>query len=173
MSQKLNAKIHVLIVENELDNFTLLEIRKAHEKAFDDIPSASEVRKFLYRQIYRLVKEGLLVKNGLHNSQNITYSKTPLFMDKFQSTSTAESKNHNVDCSITAIEQKLVSYKVDLSASIAESEEYQQFSKENPHLGSVIYEKLQSSRERSSRLLGQVKAMENIKAIISGASNET
>ena len=173
MTQKLNTKIHTLIVENELDHFTLLDIRKAYEKAFDDKTNATEVRKYLYRQIYRLVKEGLLAKNGLHNSQNITYSKTLLFMDKFHSTSTTESKNHGVDCSISGIENKLVSYKVDLSASIAESEEYQKFSKENPHFGAIIYEKLQSSRERSSRLLGQVKAMENIKVIISEASNAT
>jgi hypothetical protein len=173
MSYKLNTKIHTLLVENELDNFTLLDIRKAHEQSFEGVFNPNEIRKFLYRQIYRLVKEGLLIKDGIHNSQNITYSKSQKFIDTFQSAIPEASNKDELNDSLRTIEQKLISYKVDLSASIAESEEYQLFSKNHPHLGSVIYQKLQSSRERSSRLLGQVKAMENIKDIISGASNAT
>jgi len=66
-----------------------------------------------------VVKEGLLAKNGLHNSQNITYSKTPMFIEKFQASPIVKSQRHDLKSSIADIKQKLVSYKVDLSASIA------------------------------------------------------
>lgn len=172
MSLKLNIKIHTLLVKNNLDNFMLVDLRKAYTEAFNDELNAVEVRKFLYRQVYRLVKNGLLIKSGEHNTRDITYSKTPIFKEKFQLINGVESERTGKPESIKAIDSRLVAYKVDLSSSIAESEEYQAFSKANPELSSAIYTQLQISREKSARLLGQVKALENIRAVIVGANNE-
>ncbi|MDG1750520.1 MAG: hypothetical protein P8I03_02485 [Thalassotalea sp.] len=173
MSSKLNIKIHTLLVKNDLDNFTLVDIRKAYSDTFNDELNSVETRKFIYRQLYRLFKEGLLTKDGEHNTRDIIYAKTPLFKERFQLNSNfAPVNNKNLD-SIKSVDSRLIAYKVDLSSSIAESEEYQAFSKSNPNLSSAIYTQLQVSRENSARLLGQVRALENIRAIIAGANNET
>lgn len=57
----------------------MIEIQGAYQKTFLSDKSPGEIRKCLYRQLYRLKTEGYLKVEGDENSKNIIYNKTKLF----------------------------------------------------------------------------------------------
>jgi|GEM_PF-3195954 len=166
MPLKLNETMKILLVENELNNFSMIEIRDAYQKAFPSDKSSGEIRKYLYRQLYRLKTEGYLKTEGDENSQNIVYSKTDLF-ELVEQTSTV--KHTKKSREIINLESDLIQLEVDLSASIAEAEEYNKYISLYPHHKSLIMPRLKATREKSSSLLGKVAAAKGFIDVLSSS----
>ncbi|MCU4677575.1 hypothetical protein N7931_18305 [Catenovulum sp. 2E275] len=157
-----------LLVENGLNNFSMIEMRDAYQKAFPSDKSSGEIRKYLYRQLYRLKTEGYLKTEGDENSQNIVYSKTDLFELEFvEQTNTV--KHTKKSREIIDLENDLIQLEVDLSASIAESQEYNKYISLYPHHKSLIMPRLKAAREKSSSLLGKVAAAKGFIDVLSSS----
>ena len=68
----------------------------------------------------------------------------------------------DVGAVVSFLQAELQQYQVDLSSSIAESEEYQRLYEKLPELKPQLEIYFMQAREKCSRLLGQVTAIETI-----------
>ncbi|MEJ6080178.1 response regulator [Vibrio sp. 1-Bac 57] len=176
----MNIKMNVLlanILQNEAFNkFTVVKLRDEYLRHSQETLCVNETRKYVYRQIVRLVKLDLLIKNGAKNSHKITYKKTVLFNEvTFLSNSSQEvldekpspisnEKKLN-ESSIKMLEKTLKEYKVDMMSAIGESEEYIRLLDSVPEMKEQLREKYHLARDKSSKLLGKIKALQTIIAI--------
>ena len=168
MALKLNDTMKSLLVDNELDNFTMQQIRQTYEQMFASHKSSSDIRKYLYRQLYRLKGEGFIQTSGEENTRSLVYSKT----DKFKELTVPNHYNGLIEAKpdeLANLKNSLIQCEVDLTASIVESQEYTKYIQANPHHETLIHPKLEASRVQSSSLLGKVNAL---KGIIEAVSRE-
>ena len=63
---------------------------------------------------------------------------------------------------LVKVEEQLKQYKVDLLASVGESEEYMRLYQTNPEFKTFLENEYHQAREQSSKLLGQIKALETV-----------
>lgn len=61
-----------------------------------------------------------------------------------------------------ALQEELSQRRVELVASIGEAEEYQRLYNKYPALRSAVKEQYLESRERSTKLLGHLRAVESV-----------
>ncbi len=61
-----------------------------------------------------------------------------------------------------ALQEELSQRKIELVASIGEAEEYQRLYNKYPALRGAVKEQCLESRERSTKLLGQLRAVETV-----------
>ncbi len=169
----------VEIIEKEsFDKFTLSEFRDSYMN-LSNIKCPIEARKRVYKQVLRLTQRGILIKEGKKNTHDAKYSKTDLFkkicfikkvpIDKLnQGAMKVEIDKVNNDLSISNLEKQLYEYKVDMMSAIGESEEYIKLSKQFPKQKNILKEKYDLSRDQSSKLLGQIKAIKTMISIQAG-----
>lgn len=168
---KINEKMYALLIGHGMDEFTVLELRDAYLNHNRNEACKIEARKFVYRQITRLQQKGLLLKQEGNKARNATYIKTELFnkstivlpsQNGEQNTPHEAPKGADVGAVVVFLQAELQQYQVDLSSSIAESEEYQRLHEKLPELKPQLEIYFMQARERCSRLLGQVTAIETI-----------
>lgn len=174
MSVLINEHLYHALTDQQFDNFTVLELRDVYQSRCKQRTTPDEARRFVYRQIFRLMRLGLLEKHPAENVKQTTYSKTTLFhqekirprKEKNKSESKSGSKlihkaNGNDDV-IKKLEENIKQYQVDLLASIGESEEYMRLYETFPKMKTHLETLYHQARERSSKLLGQIKALKNV-----------
>lgn len=178
--------LYEALVIKALDNFTILELSDACSLTS---PCVEKVNlppsyKLLYRQLDRLVRRGILSKSRFEGG-SVQYKKSKLFdstnfvINKILITKKPEENveltNINVDIKRVHIEERLLALvgrcKVDLLTCIGESEEYIRIYSEFPELKSQLEPKYLESRERSSKLLGKIKALDAVLMEFSGSTN--
>jgi len=71
-------------------------------------------------------------------------------------------KKSDNDNSAKQLEESIKQYQVDLLSSIGESEEYMRLYVAFPKMKTHLETQYHQARERSSKLLGQIKAIKNI-----------
>ena len=75
----LHQDVHNLLITNNIDNFTVSEIRDALIYSSNSFSDKSETRKYIYRVVCKLVKLGLLIKHPNSQIKKIKYTKPELF----------------------------------------------------------------------------------------------
>jgi hypothetical protein len=158
-----------VIQAESFNHFSILQLRDAYMLNLSARIEPVEARKFVYRQILRFVRLGLLKKEEAKNVRDVKYRKTPLFhktifktrsLGRSPSISSHSSKAHNED--LSQIEEQLKQYKIDLMASVGESEEYMRLYKTNPQFKVLLETEYHQARDHSSKLLGQIKALKTV-----------
>lgn len=177
---KLDSLLIKIFQKDSFDCFTVVELRDLYLRESKEELCPSETRKFIYKQILRLMNLGLLNKKGIKNSQNSTYEKSNVFSKfaleankkvadltapKYIPVLKSDDANQST---FTKLEKLLNEYQVDMMSSISESEEYVRLCEILPDLKPQLKNKYHQARDRSSQLLGQIKA---IKTAISIQSN--
>lgn len=163
---------------NEFTTATLRELFEASCAHLDTIPE-SRVPQRMYRMTQRLVSEGVFIQisNSKYERGN-TYKKTPLFAEteflvrgckkrgEIKQIKTMINSTRISGSPDTKINEQLKNrirvYQVDLLTSIGESEEYKRLGHEYPELKKKLEPSYLDARERSSRLLGQIKALKHV-----------
>lgn len=165
---KLNNELCDLLLDRDFHKFKLLELRNEYESRYGlvDFQNRSELRKWLYRPILLLVKNGYLTKSKEMSERSATYYVTDHFKNEFKPkkselhtnivSTTSNSPNTN------SLISKQNQYQVDMLAFAGECKEYQQLVSDYPHLREQIEPMYHHARERSSELLGQLRAVENL-----------
>lgn len=167
----LNTLQHEQFTAAQLNKAFRLEIGATREQLKD-------VQKWIYRQITRLVRRGLLHKNKCKNPRMTTYRKLPSFTEssfdfyggpfvnmlrdeQIESSSNSLSVPHLTSLPpVGELKERAKQCHVDLLASIGESEEYQSLFKAYPSLREGLQLRYQQALETSSKLLGQLRAIE-------------
>ena len=171
---KINTSIAKILEKDTFNNFTISQLKNAYINRSTGMTPV-EARKFVYKQVLKLVAHGALTKKGDKHSRNATYKKTDLFSrikmieasekDPLAKTNISNEliKSHsNVTVDDLELEIKLHEYKVDMMSAIGESDEYIRLAKSFPDMKIQLNEKYHLARDKSSKLLGQIKAVRTL-----------
>ena len=188
MARKLSTEFYSVLIEKNLDHFTVMELRDAICSEMDqnnDTCDQREQHKRAYRVVLRLLNAGLL-KKSKGPAEFARYHKTPLFSaSNFQPRLATERTTDFVASRIdtpqkpsdnTGIQETLgeliKGYQVDLLSAIGESEEYMRLHQSFPQLKGSLEPHYLRSRELSSKILGKIRAIESILADLPNASTQ-
>jgi len=181
----INSTILNILKMESFDHFTVVQLREAFLQTSNEGFDSNQTRKFIYKQILRFVNLGMLNKSGTKGSHNAIYSKNELFYkidflekdkDKdevllFDDTDNKQSSNF--EHIQEELEKSIQEYQVDMMAAIGESEEYMRLFKEFPELKQQLEEQYLIAREKSSKILGRITALNNIKNKFIKVNNAT
>ncbi|MEM5552569.1 hypothetical protein WNY63_17750 [Pseudoalteromonas neustonica] len=164
---KLDKLIAQIISAPNFDHFSAVEVRAAYLSLHQDKTICpTESRRFCYVELVKLVKRGWLRKTVSKKKGITSFTKTELFDEKAIS--------HNISLDEIKIGEKVATnineslfdrlnlYKSELLISLGESEEYKHLSTQFPDLNPQLQAQYNTVRERNSKLLGKIKAIENL-----------
>lgn len=168
-SIKICPTLHTILQDESFNNFQVMSLRDAYLAVSTSSLTVSKTYNFIYQQVHRLVKKGLLDKNVDPLSKETTYKKTTNFFQAnfiLQSAKKSEavevtptnSEKHNT---IKQLEERLKQSEIDLLTSIGESEEYMRLYQTFPEMKAHLESQYLLARETSSKLLGQIKAIKS------------
>lgn len=170
MRIKLDTDLLSILLTENFDNFTVLELRSAY-LAINSNSKLGKVdaRKYVYRNILRLEKKGLLERKYSTKRDRTYYSKSQTFSpDVFQETGmpkeikSTESTNLDGEGFKKDLIGRLNQYKSELLCSIGETEEYKTLCTQFPELSDDLQQRYNKARDYSSKVLGRIKALESI-----------
>jgi len=167
----LDSGLLSILKTESFNKFTILELRGAYLAISRDKDlHKTEARRFVYRHILRLEKNGLLKRIYSKKTNKTTYAKTSKFDTskfnainqllgdevKFNLTGTDSTSKDLLQILIN----KLQGYKVELLTSIGETDEYKSLCLQYPQLKEQLQENYNFARENSQKIIGKVKALE-------------
>ncbi|MBV1777453.1 hypothetical protein KSF73_17155 [Burkholderiaceae bacterium DAT-1] len=175
-SWRLPTPYFEILIEDGLDSFTVVELRDAAlKKAEIQGATPGEARRSAYKLVQQLTRQGLLIRSKVKGSY-ARFSKSELFktalfqkvrgrgrlaqsgaVDRSRPKAAGEKKEIALH-----LEERVRHYRVDMLSSIGESEEYLRLYEQFPTLESQIEPLYMKAREKSSKLLGQIRALETV-----------
>lgn len=189
-SFEFDRQLYELLCQERHQEFTTRQLRDAYATTLKQGYELGAVRIFVYEQIRRLIRAGWVSKTAglrkrgqvfrlLEKPARITLVLVDSQCPKSAEPATELPKNSHstedvfadpVDSACTAdhgrIEEMLKETRLDLLASMGETERYKQLFEEIPHLRARLEGAYHEVRDRSSRLLGHLRALETtLKAI--------
>jgi hypothetical protein len=183
MTRSLSPEFYSVLIEGNLNNFTVMELRDAIIRECKDERDMTlrDYHKRAYREVLRLLTAGLLEKSK-DISEFARYKKTPLFVASvFKQRVTGDrgpkqpkqptQVEHGAPslpvkdlCIRDELDQLVKTYQVDLLSSIGESEEYLRLHQTYPQLKAKLEPHYLKSRDVSSKILGKIRAIESVLA---------
>lgn len=166
MSNKvdMNVFLHSLLVIKQMNNFTVLEARDTLLREHSEFTDPSEARKFIYRQLLRAIKSGVLTRTDHfnHGVKKVLYTKNDTFDVSTIVTTNQGYKTKKKYSLMSALEYELKVCEMDLSASIEEAREYKRLSSRFPELIEKLQQHRLQARSKSIVLLGKVHALQRV-----------
>ena len=165
---EINEYMFNLLIEKEMDEFSVIEIRDALMKITNEFANADEARKSIYRQILLFGRKGWLVSTGSGRSKR--YAKSELFLStKFSPRSTTKIKNVFAEQLIFESKPELATlakekkqYEGELAIILGEVEEFQSLIKRFPQNSSFFAPLFSDAKDRSARVLGRINALSKV-----------
>jgi len=165
----INAELLSVLQTESFDDFTIIELRDLYMAECDILIDPIKARRFVYGQVLRFKKLGLLKVNKACNARESMYCKTPKFNTTNFMAKSHQSPQDKADLppmdetnSLAEIKEQLKQYKIDLLASVGESEEYMRLYRSNPEFRALLEREYLQARDQSSKLLGQIKALKTV-----------
>nr|WP_315468619.1 hypothetical protein [uncultured Undibacterium sp.] len=168
MKQK-KCKNEVLEIFQNLknDEFTIGQVLDLYMAApFREHTDLKIARQFIHRTILKLASTGDLIKTSAE-SRRYKYRTTNQFNSRYVETksvpmiSNADSLTRKVSIK-ESLTERLHHQKLQLLTALGEAEEYEAIHKEMPEMQKQIQALYNESRDKCSKLLGKVKAIENL-----------
>lgn len=170
---QLNVKSELLIILKKLTvhQFTVDALTEAYLKDPVSIHTSKKAaRQFVYRNMVRLMKTGDLERLVTKGSWPL-YALTKQFTDR---NSPAKQTTPHIDVVDVAkvkvdpaqsLKERLNRFKMEMLSAMGETEEYNAICSEIPELRDEVQARYNESRDRCSKLLGRVKALESLLAV--------
>lgn len=166
---KVTRELREILSDSTFNKFTMTSLRDGYESRFGlgECTTSSELRRWLYRRVLPLTKRGYLAKSGQVDGRSAIYNVTDAFRKDYPfhrpTRSPKQSKGLVDDLpQASDLKSKLSQYQVDMLACAGECKEYQQLASDYPSMKKQIEPMYRSARERSSELMGQVRAINNL-----------
>lgn len=178
-----DRRLYELLQEEGRTKFTTRELRDAYAKSLDGMNfRIADVRRYVYEQIRRLLRMGWvvldedrrvrgqiyhlqpipahlqldLIDNGFENSLNTAcdpeQEPAALAVEALPLKSSADADQH-----LEALHKEI---RLDFLSSMGEAERFKQLLEDIPHLRDKVEGEYLEARDRSSRLLGHLRAIE-------------
>ena len=184
-SFEFDRQLYDLLCQKQPQQFTTRQLRDAYAATLD-FPGyeLGAVRIYVYEQIRRLIRAGWVIKSPklskrgqlFHLLEMPKHINLVLVASRFQGADSSSrfpsvsvegplvEQNESDDQS--RLQEMLKEARLDLLSSMGETERYKQLFEEIPHLRTRLQSEYHDVRDRSSRLLGHLRALENsLKAI--------
>ena len=169
---KIKPELLSLLTSEKVETFTSLEL----QSAYSQLPSSSgcskkQVQQFIQRNLDRLEWAGFVVKKQDKKNLLPIYELTESFHPDNYSIGSPHCKvtetnviasNPVDDNHLSDLIALLKKHKLELLTTISEAEEYEVLSKQLPNRREDIQDLYNDARNRSSSILGQVKAIESL-----------
>lgn len=178
-----DKRLYELLHEEGHSTFTTRELRDAYAKRLDGMTFCiSDVRRYVYEQIRRMLRIGWLAHDEERLARGQVYHLQPipahlqleLIDNGFESSLKAAPEPHQeplvLDDAAAALapptgsDQRLKSLhkeiRLDFLSSMGEAERYKLLLDEMPYLRDKVESEYLEARDRSSRLLGHLRAIE-------------
>lgn len=183
----LDRHLGEILESPRFSNFKITGLRSEYMSRIprESSPSATQVRRYLYKQVVRLIRLGWVERDGKPMSRDVQYrvlqlpkgitldlteppyqqeSKSEPSSDKFctvRNSSPAHTASyfHN-------IQAKLKSVRTDFISSLGEAETYKSLLAEHPFLREKLEATYHLSRDKSLNLMGQLRALEHTVKIL-------
>jgi len=166
---KLNQLLAQVISAPNFNHFSAVELRAAYITLhYDKSIDPSDARRFVYTELVKLVKSGWLRKTVSKKKEITTYIKTNSFNSNEITYVHGEESNDDNEANPSSsaiqysLQERLKKYKNELLVSYGESSEYKQLCNDIPDLYELLQPQYNNAREQNARLLGQIKAVENL-----------
>lgn len=163
----IEPKLLALLESDTLSTFTAAELTAAYRA----LPHASGrspkgTRQFVYRNVMRLAQKGVLerVKDAAAGKQCYQYIG-PLGTDEVKAETRLPAGRATAsgdEAPLRNLKEKLHHYRVEMLTALGETEEYDAICAELPHLRDAVQKLYNDARDRSSKTLGRVRALESI-----------
>jgi len=177
LKHKNYLQIQIALSKEDFDGFTVKALRNRLLQQNDEAMLYAKDRRAIYRTLVAMVKSGELNKNVVSNPQQSTFHKTSLFTPinsvdinepvimsykTVDESSSVDFDTCSDKSSIKYLESQLKQYQISLMVSVGESEEYKALFANLPDLRSELEMLYMKSREKSSTLMGQITAINNV-----------
>lgn len=167
INRRINTELLALLESNQLDIFTVRELTTAyialpHRKQ----KTVSASRQFISRNVQRLTDKGVLKRleyegshpmykytGGADDNLNSMHIPSPSIIKAIPSKQTT---------GLPDLNEKLYRYNLAMLEAIGEAEEYDDLCSEFPQLHSSLQQRYNDAKDRCSKLLGRVRALEAI-----------
>ncbi|MCW8885940.1 MAG: hypothetical protein OQK12_11935 [Motiliproteus sp.] len=166
---KVIRELREILSDSAFNEFTMTSLQGGYESRFGlgECATSTELRRWLYRRILPLTKKGYLVKSDQADGKFSIYKVTDAFRKDYPFHKPTRPSKRPKDSAeklpqVSNLKSKLSQYQVDMLACAGECKEYQQLATDYPHLKKQIEPMYRSARERSSELMGQVRAINNL-----------
>jgi hypothetical protein len=161
------SKLLTVLNKQTIKSFTVDDLTEAYLKDPVSVhTSKKSARQFVYRNMLRLIKSGDLERLIVDQGWPL-YALTKPFTGKIQTskvtvhTDVIEAQDAKADPA-QSLKDKLNLYKLDMLSAMGETEEYNAICSEIPELRDEVQPLYNASRDRFSKLLGRVKALESL-----------
>lgn len=164
---RINPHIFNLLIEKEMDNFSVTEARDALLNSTSTFPSKDDARKYVYKQLLSFEEKGWLSVIGTRRDKR--YHQTNEFKALTIEPRSGRKRKAKVDstdvqipeCSLNALEQEKKQHEGELAITLGEIEEYQSLFTRFPNNKQDMQPLFNAARERSAKLLGRINALTN------------
>lgn len=186
----LDRQLYEVLQEEGYSQFTTRDLRDAYARRVEGMDfQLGDVRRFVYEQIRRMIRTGWLVPDQVQRKRGQIYHLRPfpenlkleLVDGAFERSlkKTVKTDNASPDDegmlpqnSRLDAEQHLQSLmkevRLDFLSAMGEAERYKQLVADLPHLRDKVEADYLEARDRSSRLLGHLRAVEKTLNVLVG-----
>jgi len=185
----LDRRLYDLFQQGHLRQFTTQDLRDAYATHLTGITfNSSDLRRYVYEQIRRMLRIGWVIqdekrqKRGqIFHWQGIPVNLQLELIDHGYESSVKQVSSslhqalHSLDPEqpapsvIEHLESILKEIRLDFLSSMGEAERYKQLLDEMPHLKDQVETEYLEARDRSSRLLGHLRAVEKTLKTVASA----
>ncbi|WP_353742842.1 hypothetical protein WHX55_13190 [Pseudomonas fluorescens] len=183
-----DRRLYGLFQQGHLRQFTTNDLRNAYATHLAGITfNSSDLRRYIYEQIRRMLRTGWVIqdekrqKRGqIYHWQSIPENLQLQLIDNgyenrakpvnnpLQQPSNSVNQDQLGPDVIEHLESILKEIRLDFLSSMGEAERYKQLLDEMPHLKDQVEDEYLEARDRSSRLLGHLRAVEKtLKTVMS------
>lgn len=184
----LDRRLYELFQQGHLRPFTTQDLRDAYATHLTGMTfNGSDLRRYVYEQIRRMLRAGWVIQDEKRQKRGQIYhwqgnpanlqvelvdngyewSAKPVHKPLRQPLQSMDPEQAGPDV-IEHLESILKEIRLDFLSSMGEAERYKQLLDEMPHLKDQVEGEYLEARDRSSRLLGHLRAVEKtLKTVIS------
>ena len=178
-----DRRLYELLQKEGRTKFTIRELRDAYAKQLDDTNfRIADVRRYVYEQIRRVLRMGWVVLDEDRRSRGQVYHLKPVpahlqlelidngFENSLKTTCKPEQEPSVLDDAIEPfkpsddadqhLEALHKEIRLDFLSTMGEAERYKLLLEDMPHLRDKVEGEYLEARDRSSRLLGHLRAIE-------------
>jgi hypothetical protein len=184
----LDRRLYDLFQQGHLRQFTTQDLRNAYATHLTGMAfNSSDLRRYVYEQIRRMLRIGWVIQDEKRQKRGQVYHwqsipanlQVELIDNGYENSAKAVNKSlhqslQSIDPEqpgpdvIEHLESILKEIRLDFLSSMGEAERYKQLLDEMPHLKDQVEGEYLEARDRSSRLLGHLRAVEKtLKTVMS------
>lgn len=185
----LDRRLYDLFQQGHLRQFTTQELRDAYATHLTGMTfNSSDLRRYVYEQIRRMLRSGWVIQDETRQKRGQIYhwqgipanlqvelvdngyesSAKPVIKPSHQPLQSIDPEQPGPDV-IEHLESILKEIRLDFLSSMGEAERYKQLLDEMPHLKDQVEGEYLEARDRSSRLLGHLRAVEKTLKTVTSA----